>query len=297
MKKYIKIFLLFFIIFISFTCAHADTGPKPSINVTINGDTSGMYMSLLSKDKSHGPWSAEHSYITFSVDEEIINQKFINYQDSDGFYYQRFLQKIENHTFNWTYYPPNTFKFLIYDSINDKFITNNVIYQKEEFKSIYTLSLANNSIVIGENNNSDTEVNNSIVVEKNNNFGTELLSFFVRLAICLTIEVLVGFLFGLRKFEFIPILIINLITQVAFNLILTIYIHQSGFNLMAIIPIYIACEIVIFVVECIFNTYFVKYVDKKCNINIKTSLRIILYTITANIASLGLGFVILTYLH
>ena len=34
---------------------HADTGPKPSVSISIKGETNGMYLTLLSKTKGSGP--------------------------------------------------------------------------------------------------------------------------------------------------------------------------------------------------------------------------------------------------
>ena len=299
MKKGIKIFLMIFVMIISFTFSintSADTGPKPYVDITINGDTTGMYMTLLSSVKRHGPWTiVDENEREFTGDLELINEKFVNYEDKDGFYYQQFIDDITDHKFKWGYYPPNTFKILIYDTINDKFITDDVIYHKNEFGSVYTLTLTNENMNVNKEPINDFKT--SFTVEKNNSVGREILTFFVRLAICLTIEILLALLFGFRKLELIPILIANLVTQIAFNLFLTIYIYFNGFQLLLIIPAYIFFELLIFASESISNTYFIKLVDKKTDIEIKSSARIVLYTLVANIASLVLGYIILMFFH
>lgn len=292
MKKSIKVVLMLFVLILSLAFSvntSADTGPKPYVDITINGNTDGMYMTLLSNVKRHGPWTTvDENKEEFTGDLKLVNEKFVNYEDKDGFYYQQFIDDITDHKFKWGYYPPDTFKILIYDTINDKFITDDVIYQKAEFGSVYTLTL---------NENKDALVSESFSVVKNNNIGREILTFFVRLAICLTIELVLALLFGFRKLELIPILIINIITQVAFNLFLTLYIYFNGFQLLLIIPAYIFGEVLILVAESISNVHFINLVDNKCGIEAKSSGKIILYTLVANLASLVLGYIILMFFH
>ena len=307
MKKFIKLFLMLFVLTLSLAFSvntSADTGPKPYVDITINGNTDGMYMTLLSSVKRHGPWATvDENKKEFTGDLELINEKFVNYEDKDGFYYQQFIDDITDHKFKWGYYPPNTFKILIYDTINDKFITDDVIYHKNEFGSVYTLTLTKENINVNKEpgvTEPKTEINEfktSFTVEKNNSVGREILTFFVRLAICLTIEILLALLFGFRKLELIPILIVNLVTQIAFNLFLTIYIYFNGFQLLLIIPAYIFFELLIFASESISNTYFIKLVDNKCGIETKKPGMIILYTLVANFASLVLGYMILMFFH
>lgn len=296
MKKSIKVVLILFVLILSLAFSvntSADTGPKPYVDITINGNTDGMYMTLLSNVKRHGPWATvDENKEEFTGDLKLINEKFVNYEDKDGFYYQQFIDDITDHKFKWGYYPPDTFKILIYDTINDKFITDDVIYQKAEFGSVYTLTLNENMYV-----SKDASVSESFSVVKNNNIGREILTFFVRLAICLTIELVLALLFGFRKLELVPILIANIVTQVAFNLFLTLYIYFNGFQLLLIIPAYIFFEVIIFASESIANTYFIRLVDNKCGIEAKKTGMIILYTFVANFASLVFGYLILMFFH
>ena len=303
MKKFIKLFLMLFVLTLSLAFsvnASADTGPKPYVEITINGDTKGMYMTLLSDTNRRGPHHVyDEKYYNYTKEDNLIGLKFIEYKDKDNFYYLQNYSDISNNKYRWGYYPPTTFKILIYDSINDKFITDDVIYRKEEFGSIYTLTLSDNINVVKEPgvDRPAEDVNNSFVVEKNSTIGRGILAFFTRLIICLAIELLLALLFGFRKLELIPILIVNVVTQIAFNLFLTIYIYFNGFQLLLIIPAYIFFELLIFASESISNTYFIKLVDNKCGIETKKPGMIILYTLVANFASLVLGYMILMFFH
>lgn len=321
MKKYIKFFILIFTLVLTFSISvntHADMGPKPYIEINIIGDTKNLYMTLLSSVSHNGPWDVyDESYSRYQEDEDNItdpsladnphkkaNLAFRNYEDKDGFFYLEYCSSIENNKYEWVYYPPNVFKILIYNVETETFITDDKIYQKNEFGSVYTLTLSEGVNVKKEapvaapvEDEPVQEVNNSFVVEKNNSIGRELLTFTTRLIICLAIELLIALLFGFRKFELLPILIVNVITQIAFNLFLTIYIYFNGFQLLLIIPAYIISELVIFATEIASNIHFIKLVEDKHNMENKSQNRIALYTFLANVASLVLGYVILLFFH
>lgn len=285
MKKIIKVFLMLFVLTLSLAFsinASADTGPKPYITIEIEGNTKGMYMTLLSYDDYRGPWRAYkedyENYKHYKDNELIAHQNFIEYEDGDGFYYIQYVESIEDNKFNWGYYPPDKFKILIYDLDNDSFITDNKIYQKDEFGTVFKLTL------------NDTNFS----VKKLNTFIDDLLGFFVRLVICLAIEIVIALIFGFRRLELIPILIVNLITQILFNILLTSYIYFNGFQIMMLIPIYIFSEFLILFFEIMGNSFGIRYVDNKYGYEMKTGFRIILYTIVANIVSLIGGFIIIT---
>jgi len=306
MKKFIKIFLMILVLFLSFTIStkvSADTGPKPYVDITIEGDTKGMYMTLLSNIPSTGPHSV-YDENEYNKNTNPINLKFVNYKDSDNFYYLQFYTSIENHKFRWGYYPPSTFKILIYDSINDSFITDNKIYKKQEFGSLYKLKLNDDVInVINEEHIAYGEERIQIAddvfeVSKENTIGKHILGFFIRLVICLGIEIIIALLFRFKKFELIPILIVNIVTQIALNISLSIDIYNKGFVpfLSFLTFNYLLMELGILIVE--FLAYFIIFKKlkfyKEKNIS---SIRILIYTLVANITSLGLGFVIISILQ
>ena len=53
--KYLIVLLLIALTFTGLT-VKADTGPKPSVHITINGVNDDIYVTLLSKVKSTGPY-------------------------------------------------------------------------------------------------------------------------------------------------------------------------------------------------------------------------------------------------
>lgn len=305
MKKYIKYVLLAVLIAFSFAFSvpsSADTGPKPYVKIQIEGNTKGMYMTLLGENSYNGPWVAyDESYSNryeYGEEEFTINNIFIEYKDPDNFYYLQYYQSIENNEFEWGYYPPYRFKVLIYDSINEIFITNNNIYERYSFGSTYKMTL--DDLKIEEDIESSENIyvysEDGVIIERNDNIWIPVFEFFVRVVICLAIEIGIALLFRFKKPELLGILIINVITQVIFNLVLSVIIYYRGYHPIIIILVYILAELIILLVETIFNIIFIKKTDSKHDIKVKSWLIILLYTFVANLASLFVGFEVLVLL-
>ncbi len=296
MKKFLKLLIVTIIALLSFSFINvktsADTGPKPYVSVSIEGDTKGMYMTLLSKKESTGPFSTrnKHGY----TEEDEVYTKFLRYEDKDGFFYLNYHQSIENGTYKWGYYPPYTFKFLIYDSINDKFITDDVIYERYAFGSTYKIVL-NDNITSGEDI-TNSVANRPLTVYQQKQIKNEIINFFIRLIICLSIEIAVALLFKFKKLELVIILIVNLVTQIILNVLLSVYIYYNGYQVFNVIFIYVISELLVLFIEFVAYNKLIYLIDTKKDYPIKSIKRILLYTVVANVASLVLGFVILTYL-
>ena len=121
MKRKLFAFLMSIILVMSFPfTASADIGPKPSVRIQftgIEGET--YYGTLLSERKSTGPataWDGYEEYRDWKPEnEKLIWEKFIAYEDADGYYFlQEWWDCSETNQLNWTYYPPNPFKILLY---------------------------------------------------------------------------------------------------------------------------------------------------------------------------------------
>ena len=308
MKKYFKLFIVIFVAIISFSFINvktsADTGPKPYVSITIQGDTKGMYMTLLSARSQSGPFSIDENYT--AIDDEI-NSKFRGYEDKDHFYYLNYYSSIEGGSYKWVYYPPYTFKFLIYDSVNDRFITDDVINERYAFGSTYIITLNTDILTASKDYpNSVTEEPRVVSpttsgeapfdVKKNESLYGPIMNFIIRLVICLGIEIIVALLFSFRKPELLVILITNVITQIALNAILSVFIYYNGYTIFVVIPIYVLSEFLVFLVESLSYFIFIDKIDAKKGYPIKSTSRIVLYVLFANLASLLIGFLLLTYL-
>lgn len=114
----------------------------------------------------------------------------------------------------------------------------------------------------------------------------ETLGLLFRIAVTLTIEIGVFYLFRLyTKRNLNVVLIINLVTQIFLNVAINVINYTSG--IISAILLLFALELIILIVE--FIAYQILLKDKN-------RFLIILYPIISNLLSFGLGFVILTYL-
>ena len=152
MKK--KILLLLFVCAIAVSAlspsaVYADSGPKPSVRVSVeNLDGELCYGTLLSKWESTGPqfaWDGteEGKYLPSGLEEEIWSA-FVNYEDADGYYFLQIAWLCSGERgISWTYYPPSSFKILLYfpeRGEGGEFLVSG-IYERYAFDSYYTVNL------------------------------------------------------------------------------------------------------------------------------------------------------------
>ena len=274
-KLLIFIFTFIFVSTISNVIIKADTGPKPYVSIKIIGDTKGYYMTLLSEKAQYGPYSNDPDH----QDIDNIDSKFASYEDSDGYYYLYYYSDISSKEFKWGYYPPMKFKILIYDYLNDSFITNNEKYERTSFETAFTIELVN------DNGNMTFNVK-----QDHYHLFKVIMGIIIRLVICLGIELGIAVLFKIRRMQLLLILVVNVFTQLILNIVLGIFINTYGLNMMGLIPMYVFIELLIFILEGLIYCIFMKNVNPENKHSIK---KLLLYTFTANMASLVLGFVLL----
>ncbi|MBQ6931001.1 MAG: hypothetical protein IJN38_02630 [Clostridia bacterium] len=144
LTKIVPVVLILSLVF-SFT-AFADTGPKPSVVIELVGlDGRECYGTLLSYHESYGPnraWKEGEEMYAYHEDDPGIWRKFVDYKDSDGYYFlQQFWNCTENEGFKWGYYPPDPFKLLLYFPETDTFAVT-PIYERYAFDSYYTVDVS-----------------------------------------------------------------------------------------------------------------------------------------------------------
>ncbi len=304
--------------------ASADTGPKPSVRVTFEnmGDEL-CYGTLLSKTPSTGParaWDGteDGKYISEGKDEAVW-RAFTEFKDSDGFYFlQWFWRADENKALNWTYYPPQTFKILLYypdratksgaednsaggaarDSENTAasgaFCVSDVL-ERYAFHSYFSVNMAE----IADNTGGNLITATPLPVTQNYDYSAEILGFFVRFIVTLGVETLLALAFELRtKRAFLTVLAANGVTQVALNLLLNVRLHFD--NLYGVIPLYFFAELFIFAAEAALYCFIL---GKRKNGGengsaeenggkaeaLYSKKRLILYAFTANLISFCIG--------
>lgn len=248
MKKARFILLFALILMLMFpSAAYGDMGPKPSVVIDFIGlEGKTYYVTLLSKVKSTGPYSAvndnRRSYDLYREDDKDydIFLKFAEYEDNDGFYFLQFFKDCsQTQQFSWTYYPPEEFKILIYFPDTDSFIVSDKSYERYAFDSYFIATVSGSTV--------------SVV--KSYDYTNETISLIVRIVLTIASESGVALLFGFRERRQIRfIILVNLITQVMLNVALNIINYQSGE--MAYIMFYILLEILVFIIEAIiYNRY------------------------------------------
>lgn len=261
--------------------AYADTGPKPSVTVYIKGlDGKSCYATLLSKYASTGPASVDNGanarYKVGDADYDIW-LKFVEYNDSDGFYFLQRFWKCDGHgSFDWSYYPPGTFKILLYFPKYDTFAVSNVC-ERYAFDSYYTLDLSGCDI-------SGATGTKTVSAQKAYDYKKEMLSLFARTFITIAIELAVALLFGYREIrQFALFTIVNIVTQLVLNISLNAVNYAGGHTALA--EDYFGFELLVFITEAALYVLLLPRCSKK---RIRKS-KAVLYALAANAASFALG--------
>ena len=122
----------------------------------------------------------------------------MEYKDKDGYY---FLQEgwlvSETKKIEWTYYPPNNFKILLYYPETQTFVVSG-IYEKYAFDTYYTVDM--DGIDIGSvEYDEKLSTNERIEAYRSYNYRQELLSLAARIVLTILAEMAVGLLFGFRN--------------------------------------------------------------------------------------------------
>lgn len=275
--------------------ANADMGPKASVRIQFEnmGDEL-CYGTLLSERESTGPASVwdgteenartyeENPYSNYFV--RAVWEAFVNYKDPDGYY---FLQEgwtvSETKEIAWTYYPPSSFKILLYYPETGTFVSSG-IYERYAFDTYYTVDMDGVNIS-SVKYNEELSTYEQIEAYRSYNYLQEMLSLIARIAITIVIEMIVALLFGLRKKKQLLILsIVNLITQIVLNVLLNIINYNLG--PLAFTVFYALFEIAIFAMEAVLYCKILKKVSEKQQKN----WYYVTYSFVANLVSFGAGF-------
>lgn len=202
--------------------AYGDIGPKPSVELALEGlDGRVCYVTLLSQAKSTGPYSVSDHPI--SPDHYLVEgdpeyglkvwEAFRNYQDADGFYFIEYFARCgEDGTFRWGYYPPATFKVLLYFPQSGEFAVSGIC-QQYAFDSYFTV----------------TAEGGGLSIVKSYDYTHELLSLGARIGATIAVEMAVALLLGLRGKNLLLFLaVLNTLTQVILNLLLNYFDYSQG---------------------------------------------------------------------
>lgn len=256
--------------------AKADIGPKPSVRITftgIKGET--YYGTLLSERRSTGPataWDGYEEYRDWKPEsEKPIWEKFIAYEDTDGYYFlQEWWDCSETNQLNWTYYPPTPFKILLYFPETDSFYVSD-IYERYAFDSYFSVDLSEYAT-------------SPITARQSYDYTWEVISLVARIVLTIALELAIALLFGYREKKALGFLaIVNVITQVVLNVALNIINYRSGS--MGFTFAFICMEILVCAIEAItYKAVLHRYSEKE-----KVNRRGVTYALVANTASFAIG--------
>lgn len=286
-KRFLACILMVIMLFTIMTpeTVSADTGPKPSVTLDFKGlEEETYYVTLLSETEVSGPWRVDGEFRDLPGDKNVW-EKFKAYEDVDGFHFLGCGGECsENDSFAWTYYPPETFKILIYFPEYDKFIISEKTYEKYAFDSYYTVTVSSDDVM-------SVEALEEAAVAKTYDFKWEAVSLVCRIVITILIEAAIAWLFGFRqKKQMQLIFITNIATQTILNVLLNVINYKQG--ALIFVLNYIWMELAVFVIEGLVFTRFLQ--KKETAGNKKTSPW--LYAAAANSVSFILGMVLAKYI-
>lgn len=257
-------------------------GPKPSVNLQFEGlENQLYYITLLSKAESTGPYTAGVYHTppdTYQGTDAAAWAAFNSYQDADGFYFLQHFSPCNNEqTYAWVYYPPSTFKVLLYFPQTNTFQTSG-IYERYAFGSYYLVK--NTSL-----DRSATESAATLELQKNYDYTQEILSLAARIVATIAVEILIALFFGFRHKNILLLIILtNIVTQTILNVLLNISYYLYGS--MNLIADYVWMELLVVVIEL---TAYSLYFKKKGNIKRWVAP---VYALSANAASFIVGLIV-----
>ena len=231
--------------------AHADTGPKPSVVVTLEGlGGRECWGTLLTPQRSTGPYSASDSLRPSAEhgpgEREAWEQFFkLGQENGEGLYFLNYVDDCSDGAFSWTYYPPAQFCLALW--FPD---TRTLLLTGEEsryaFDSYFTLSLKGVALEEGERD--------GLGLTRSYPYGEQLLAFLGRVALTVGLEVLAALAFGLRSRRQLKVIVlVNLATQGLLNLGLNLFTYfcgaLAGMTMILMTPVYLLAELLVVALE------------------------------------------------
>ena len=244
--------------------AHADMGPKPSIDITFTGlEGKTYYACLLAPDNGGGNYFGVLTFKQslkdgYSTDLTEAEQKlFLNYKDSDGFVPLYDVEDCSNnHHLSSGRLPPAEFKVLIYFPRTGNMVVSDQIYKNYAFSSYYRIDAARCGLTPESSGEMNLQMLNGYV------YAGLFLSFIMRLTATLAIEIGIARAFQLREKRVLRlIVIVNIITQTLLTLTLSLIDFFNG-SLSSLI-IYVLLETGVFLIEGIIYSVRVNEISER----------------------------------
>lgn len=286
-KKSLSVLIILLLLIFTPNTAMADMGPKPLVNIKVNNleKDQEVYITLLSKEESTGPFSKDTELQSHEDYLEDGFNKFKSIEDRDGYYFLGNLDLLKgNGTYSWSYYPPENFKIALYFP-DQNLILISKPYSRYAFNSNFKLNYKDLDL--------KDEVyyfDNEIDVTKYREINKEIKSFLLRLVLTIIIEYLVALaMFRPTKYQTELIIKTNVLTQILLNLAISLILYFYGF--LAFFITFIPCEIAVFIIE---GVIYKKRLNQNLPENKKPAMPM-LYAFIANLLSAGAGYYLVRY--
>ena len=295
MKRRIGIILLCMILLFTMlpTTAVADIGPKPSVEIQFTGVEEGVtyYATLLSYHKSTGPASAWDGNPLDSKEGDPIWKAFVDYKDSDGYYFlQEYWDCTGKDQFRWGYYPPTPFKVLCYFPETDTYAVSE-IYERYAFDTYYKVDLSEVSV---------------LKAKKNYDYTWETISLVARIVITILLEMGLAMMFGYRHKKQLRFLAaVNIVTQILLNILLNVLNFRIGY--WAFVFYYVLLELLVILMESILYVLVlpkmslsitkdrIEAVETGKKVSVPKTIQkryTVIYAVVANVASFAIGLLV-----
>ncbi len=240
-KKFALLLLCIAILSLLPAAALADVGPKPSVRISFeNMGDEPCFGTLLSKASSTGPYSAANQSPPYREEDAdpSVYDAFVHYQDPDGYYYlQTEWPCGETMSLDWTYYPPQSFKLLLYYPDSGQFVSSG-IYERYAFDSYYKVDMT------------APDGGDTLLLVRSYDYTWETISLICRIVITILLELGVALLFNFREKKVLRIvLIVNVLTQVVLNLLLNYFNYIWGY--LSFMFLYVLLELLVFLIEAV----------------------------------------------
>lgn len=286
-KKSLSVLIILLLVIFAPNTAMADMGPKPSVNIKVNNlkKDQEVYITLLSKEESTGPFSKDTELQNHEDYLEDGFNKFKSIEDRDGYYFLGNLDLLKgNGTYSWSYYPPENFKIALYFS-DQNLVLISKPYSRYAFNSNFKLNYNDLDLKDGV-----YYFDNEISITKYREINKEIKSFLLRLVLTIIIEYLVALaMFRPTKYQTELIIKINVLTQILLNLSISLILYFYGF--LAFFIIFIPCEIAVFIIE---GVIYKRRLNQNLPENKKPAMPM-LYAFIANLLSAGAGYYLVRY--
>lgn len=272
----------------------ADVGPKEYTLVSVKGvpDDTVYYGTLLS-DLPHQAFykvftgDPRLKYNWEDIDSEGFDLNnggiwltFVEFEDPDGYYYlQQHWELKGNDTFTWGYYPPDSFKVLLYFPEYDSFVISQ-IEERYAFDSIFMIDLEG----VDYQTPGTTTIIRAVPDKEINVMW--VLDVAVRIVLTLGIELLIALGFGFREKSQLKFIgTVNLITQILMNVVFLYFRFTEG--IVASTVMYFLIEFIVLFVEAVLYVLLLKRFSKKP----VSRVLAVVYAFVANGVSFVVGLV------